>query len=226
MSESIVQNRKEPVFAAIGSFIVPGSGQVYNGDGLFKGALILLGTTIGAIFFIIPGLIVWLYGIFDAYSVAKKINAGDVSGKDVTGISLLLFIVIAVVWLAVWMVLMAILAAVVAAFVFGMGTVSQGSHIVAIEAVKMSDGTIILTNCGGPDTNKLDTVKLSFVDAGGVIRGPDTAENLADYGVTGSLGEVGSSCTIGSGIHADPAHIIVYGAFDDGTTQTLLTSSL
>lgn len=223
---SIVQNKKEPVLAAVGSFIIPGSGQAYNGEGWLKSALILLGTTIGAFFFIIPGLIVWLYGIYDAYSVAKKINAGKMSGKDVTGLSLLLFIVIAIIWLAVWLAIMVLLTAIIAAFVFGMGTADQGSHIVLFEAAKMSDGTIVITNRGGPDMNRLDTVKLSFVDASGVTRGPDTVENLASYGITGSLGETGSSCTISSGIHADPTRVIVYGTFKDGTTQTLLTSNL
>ena len=55
-----------PALAAILSFIVSGMGQIYNGQ-IGKGILI---------FFTGWLIIPWIIGIFDAYSVAKKINEG------------------------------------------------------------------------------------------------------------------------------------------------------
>jgi competence protein ComGC len=54
--------------AAILSFIIGGLGQIYNGQ-IGKGILILLTSWL-----IIP----WIYGIFDAYAVAQKINKGEI----------------------------------------------------------------------------------------------------------------------------------------------------
>ncbi len=90
--------RKEPIFAIILSFLFPGLGQVYNGQvkkgviliivyivlwiGVFVvylgGSLVTMG--VGALccmpIFIVP-LIEWLYGMYDGYSVANKINRGE-----------------------------------------------------------------------------------------------------------------------------------------------------
>jgi len=223
MSESVVQNKKEPILAAIGSFIIPGAGQVYNGDSFIKGLLILLGTTIGALFLVIPGLIVWLYGIYDAYSVSKKINSGKAPNKEVPGINVILFIVIAIVWMFVWLIIFTILlAAVIAAFVFGSGTAIQ-THDVGFSVEGLADGTVIITNEGGPDLNKLNTIQISFVDANGVTRGPDTVDDLKEYGVTGSLDSVGSSCRIDKNSRLSPSQVSVIGTFDDGTTRVLAT---
>ena len=221
MNESVVQNKKEPILAAIGSFIIPGAGQIYNGDSFIKGLLILLGTTIGALFLVIPGLIIWLYGIYDAYSVSKKINSGKIRNKEVPGINVLLFIIIAIVWIFIWFIITIILAAVIAAFVFGMGSSVQNTHNVGFSLEGMADGTVIITNEGGPDINKLNKVEISFVDANGVTRGPDTIDHLKEYGVTGSLDSVGSTCRIDKNIRLSPSQVNVTGTFDDGTVQTL-----
>lgn len=227
MSEGIVQNKKEPILAAIGSFIIPGAGQIYNGDSFIKGLLILLGTTIGALFLVIPGLIIWLYGIYDAYSVSKKINSGKIPNKEVPGINILLFIIVAIVWMVVWFVIITILlAAVIAAFVFGMGSSVNYSNVVSFTMERMADGSITIINCGGPDTNKLEYVELSFVDANGVTRGPDTIDHLASYGVTGTLDAVGSTCSIDSKKCINPTHIVVHGTFNDGSTQVLLAGDV
>jgi hypothetical protein len=71
--------KKEPVLAALLSFIFAGSGQVYNGE-LGKGILILAGT------------IVWLFGIFDAYTTSEKMNKGEIPLKEASGESIIAYI--------------------------------------------------------------------------------------------------------------------------------------
>jgi TM2 domain-containing membrane protein YozV len=83
--------KKEPVLAALLSFIFAGSGQVYNGE-LGKGILILAGTIIGAFVFLIPGIIVWLFGIFDAYTTSEKMNKGEIPLKEASGESIIAYI--------------------------------------------------------------------------------------------------------------------------------------
>lgn len=106
---------KSPLLAALCSFIFAGLGQVYNGD-VTRGVLIFLGTVIGSLFFVIPGLIVWLYGIYDAYVTAKRMNAGEIPYRETNALHMVLFVLIWIVGIIVFVVL----AAVVAAFVFGM----------------------------------------------------------------------------------------------------------
>ncbi|MDD5639662.1 MAG: hypothetical protein PHR47_02550 [Candidatus Pacebacteria bacterium] len=52
---------------AIFSFFVPGLGQIIKGQG-GKGILIFIITIIGFCFFIIPGIIIWIFQIADAYN--------------------------------------------------------------------------------------------------------------------------------------------------------------
>jgi TM2 domain-containing membrane protein YozV len=97
--------RKEPILSLILSFFIPGLGQIYNGQ-LKKGIILVVGyfalmvaaviiyfggsTLLTAITFgagsisfcccapllLIP-LVIWLYGMYDAYKVANQINAGE-----------------------------------------------------------------------------------------------------------------------------------------------------
>ncbi|MGZ4852498.1 MAG: zinc-ribbon domain-containing protein [Halobacteriota archaeon] len=67
--------RKNPGIAAVLSFLVIGLGQIYNGQ-ILKGLLmlgvaILCGITIVGL---IVSFIIWLYGVFDAYGTAKRMN--------------------------------------------------------------------------------------------------------------------------------------------------------
>ncbi|MCX6690237.1 MAG: zinc ribbon domain-containing protein [Methanoregula sp.] len=71
---------KSPFVALLCSFFVPGLGQVYNGE-TAKGLAIFFGTLIGLFIVVIPGLIVWIYGMYDGYSTAKKMNSGEVIFK-------------------------------------------------------------------------------------------------------------------------------------------------
>ncbi len=87
-------------FAALCSFFIPGLGQVYNGQ-LEKGVLILIGTVIGAIFFLVPGLIVWIYGIFDAYRSAKKMNEGSIPFRTSQTAHMILFFILGIIILII-----------------------------------------------------------------------------------------------------------------------------
>ncbi|MHA1370090.1 MAG: hypothetical protein ACTSWN_14585 [Promethearchaeota archaeon] len=62
---------KEPALAAILSVFIPGAGQMYAGK-VGKGILILVLTIVTS--FIIVGFVIWIWNIFDAYSMAKRYN--------------------------------------------------------------------------------------------------------------------------------------------------------
>ena len=73
--EGAEKSQRSPGLAAFLSFIIAGSGQMYNGQ-IGKGVLILFTSWL-----IIP----WIYGIFNAYSTARKINEGTIVAKKATG---------------------------------------------------------------------------------------------------------------------------------------------
>jgi len=112
--------QKNPLLAAIGSFFIPGLGQVYNGEGFVKGLLYFIGALIGYIVLFLPGLVIWLYGIYNAYSVAKKINEGLIPYKETTTMNLAIYIIIALVIYVIYFIVIMVVAAIIAAFVFGM----------------------------------------------------------------------------------------------------------
>jgi tetratricopeptide (TPR) repeat protein/TM2 domain-containing membrane protein YozV len=72
---------KNPIKAAILSTVWPGMGQTYNGQ-YGKGFIIILGTIFGLFVFIVPGVIIWLIGIVDAYRISTKMNHGDLPFND------------------------------------------------------------------------------------------------------------------------------------------------
>jgi TM2 domain-containing membrane protein YozV len=82
-SHSQASTHKEPVLALLLSFFIPGMGQLYlgNNDRGFKliacavVAWVLTAVCIGL--FIYLG--VWLFGMYDAYTLAEKINSGDIA---------------------------------------------------------------------------------------------------------------------------------------------------
>jgi TM2 domain-containing membrane protein YozV len=86
--------RKSPGLAALGSFFLAGLGQTYNGQ-TGKGVAVFLGTLIGALLFFVPGVIVWVYGIADAFTVAKKMNEGKVPFRQHTWIQIISFVILA-----------------------------------------------------------------------------------------------------------------------------------
>ncbi|MEW6308075.1 MAG: hypothetical protein AB1492_03425 [Bacillota bacterium] len=78
-----MKTQKEPYLALLLSFIVPGVGQFYNGDmnkgfimlGTAVACMILNFTIIGLILGIPGGFAVWVWGMYDAYKGAQKVNA-------------------------------------------------------------------------------------------------------------------------------------------------------
>ena len=74
---------KNPVLAAILSFLIVGLGQIYNGE-IRKGIILIIAYVISivlcTILIGIPLLVIlWIYGIYDAYTTANKINAGEIT---------------------------------------------------------------------------------------------------------------------------------------------------
>jgi TM2 domain-containing membrane protein YozV len=90
------RKEKNPIISVILSFFFPGLGSVYNGDTL-KGIGIYIGTIIGMFLFIVPGVIVWIYGMYDAYTTAKKMNEGLIPYKKANTMVIIGFIVVVLV---------------------------------------------------------------------------------------------------------------------------------
>ncbi len=73
---------KSAGLAAVLSFFISGLGQIYNGQ-IGKGiGMIVLYIFFWILVFVIIGipllLILWIYGMYDAYNTAKKINSGEI----------------------------------------------------------------------------------------------------------------------------------------------------
>ena len=69
---------KNPGLAAVLSFFITGLGQIYNGQ-IGKGiALIAAAVVSGLLCTVVVGFIllpaIWIYGIYDAYKTAERIN--------------------------------------------------------------------------------------------------------------------------------------------------------
>lgn len=76
------KQEKNPGLAAVGSFLYTGIGQIYNGQ-IAKGIVLIVIQFINILLmFVVIGFftffIVWVYGIYDAYKTAERINAGQV----------------------------------------------------------------------------------------------------------------------------------------------------
>ncbi|AKB75149.1 hypothetical protein MSLAZ_1888 [Methanosarcina lacustris Z-7289] len=73
------QPGKNPGFAAVLSFFIPGLGQIYNGQ-IMKGIVfIILASVFGFLTVVLIGYILyplfWVYNLYDAYNTAREINA-------------------------------------------------------------------------------------------------------------------------------------------------------
>ena len=84
-----VQN-KNPLFALILSFIFPGLGQIYNGQNR-KGILLIVSYIVSIVLWMILigfilTILVWLYGLYDAYNTAELINKGEFTEDKLFGI--------------------------------------------------------------------------------------------------------------------------------------------
>jgi TM2 domain-containing membrane protein YozV len=77
-----VYQQKNPGIAAVLSALFVGLGQIYNGE-IAKGLIFMVAYFISILLaFIFIGIIttpiLWIFGIYDAYNTAKKINAGEI----------------------------------------------------------------------------------------------------------------------------------------------------
>lgn len=71
---------KNPGLAAVLSFFITGLGQIYNGQ-IAKGIILIIVYGISwALMFVLIGFIttpiLWIWGMYDAYKSAERINAG------------------------------------------------------------------------------------------------------------------------------------------------------
>ena len=94
-SEIRHEKEKNPQIAVFCSSLIPGLGQVYNGETL-KGFVFLFGTLLGLFLLLIPGLIVWIYSMYDAHITAVKMNEGTLGFRPMQPAYLVLFVVAAV----------------------------------------------------------------------------------------------------------------------------------
>ncbi|MDV2481087.1 hypothetical protein F8E02_03490 [Methanoculleus sp. Wushi-C6] len=92
---------KDPRFSALLSIVFAGLGQVYNGQ-FARGLVILAGTLVGALGFAPAGAAIWLYGTYDAYATARRMNEGAIPYHESSIPSVLLF---ALVWLFILLLL-------------------------------------------------------------------------------------------------------------------------
>lgn len=60
--------------------------------------------------FTIPGIIVWLYGVYDAYSTASKMNEGKIAFVPHSTMSLIGFVAIAIVILIIYVAVLSVIA--------------------------------------------------------------------------------------------------------------------
>ena len=77
---AVANSDKNPVLAAILSFLIVGVGQIYLGL-TKKGLILLLAAIISGVLMLvfigfITWFIVWIYAIYDAYNSAEKMNRG------------------------------------------------------------------------------------------------------------------------------------------------------
>lgn len=107
-SENIPRNTnqtKNTFFALILSFFIPGLGQVYNGR-FWKGVGFMIAVPLGTLFLLIPGILIWAWGMYDAYTESDRINKGELPYKKPT------------VWEIIGFLLLPILVGLLIAFIF------------------------------------------------------------------------------------------------------------
>jgi TM2 domain-containing membrane protein YozV len=92
---------KNPWLAALLSVFFFGAGQAYNGQ-IQKGIALLILVFLGLFVFLVPGILVWAYGIYDAANSARKMNAREITciptqvGRLVLFIFIVLLIYVAI----------------------------------------------------------------------------------------------------------------------------------
>ncbi len=119
-----VREQKNRLIAGVCSSVLPGLGQVYNGETV-KGFAIFILTLAGLAVFLIPGLVVWLYAMYNAYTTAGKMNAGEIPFRETRMLTMVLFIVFAVVVIGIALLLLIYL--VIDPMISQIGTLDTGN---------------------------------------------------------------------------------------------------
>ena len=92
--ESALTPPQKNVHAAVVlSFFFPGFGQVYNGQ-YKKGLLVLVATIFGLFIFVIPGIVILVAGVYDAYRIALQENAGTIPFREMHLYHVVLYFII------------------------------------------------------------------------------------------------------------------------------------
>jgi hypothetical protein len=74
------------------------NGQIGKGIGIWSGLILFYALMIAGIdFFSIPLIIIWAYGVYDAYSTANKINAGQIMYTDTNVGHIIGFVIVAII---------------------------------------------------------------------------------------------------------------------------------
>jgi TM2 domain-containing membrane protein YozV len=78
----VIYQQKNPGLAAVLSALFVGFGQIYNGE-IAKGLIMMVLYFFSILLiFVFIGLLttplIWIYGIYDAYNTAKRINTGEI----------------------------------------------------------------------------------------------------------------------------------------------------
>lgn len=121
-----VRPQKSTTVAGFCSSVLPGLGQVYNGETV-KGVVIFILTVAGLFTLLIPGLIVWLYAMYDAYSVAGKMNTGEMEFRETRTLHMVLFIIFAVIVIVV--ALLIVIAMVMSSLMAQLGTTGSSGTL-------------------------------------------------------------------------------------------------
>lgn len=94
MTEDNEIQLKVPAVSVVLSAFFPGLGQMYNGDRLYKGLIIFFAFAAGSLFYLVPGIIVWLYGMYDAYKKADLIQRGEAEYMPADNRNIMLLVLI------------------------------------------------------------------------------------------------------------------------------------
>jgi TM2 domain-containing membrane protein YozV len=90
--QPLLVRHKSAGLAALGSLCFSGLGQVYNGQ-LRKGVVIFFGTVVGVLLFVVPGIIIWIFGVADAWLTAKKMNEGKITFQEHSWLQIIAFFI-------------------------------------------------------------------------------------------------------------------------------------
>jgi len=86
------KNQQVAVFC---SSLIPGLGQIYNGETV-KGFIFLFSTVVGLFLLLIPGLIIWIYSMYEAHITAGKMNEGTLESAPVKPLIVVIFVIAAI----------------------------------------------------------------------------------------------------------------------------------